>query len=91
MDKSAFDASEANNDELRLEFVGDNCDSLGAYLANEEIRIGDRIAVKCATWIYMDTTFYYVAECIINDKTILSFDNGLNNIIKYMNDHKSLF
>ena len=27
-DKSAFDASEANSKEIRLELVGDNCDAL---------------------------------------------------------------
>ncbi len=90
-DKSSFDSSEANSEELRLELVGDNCDSLGEILAKSDIREGDRITVKCSTWIYMDTTFYYVAEIKNKDKTFLSFDDGLQNIIKYMDDNKSLF
>lgn len=90
-DKSAFDSAEVNNEELGLELVGDNCDALGAFLAKEEICEGDSITVKCSTWIYMDSTFYYVAEIKIQDKTYLSFDDGLENIIKYMDDNKSLF
>ena len=90
-DKSAFDSSEADSEKLRLELVGDNCDALGKCLAKEEIREGDRITVKCSTWIYMDSTFYYVAEIKIQDKTFLPFDDGLKNIVKYMDDNKSLF
>ena len=89
--KSAFDSSEANSEEIRLELVGDNCNVLSEVLAKEEIREGDRITVKCSTWIYMDSTFYYVAEIKTQDQTLLSFDDGLENIIKYMNDNKSLF
>ena len=90
-DKSAFDSSEVNSEEIRLELVGDNCKSLSEVLAKEEIREGDRITVKCSTWIYMDSTFYYVAEIKNQDKIFLSFDDGLKNITKYVNDNKALF
>ena len=90
-DKSAFDSSEVNSEEIRLELVGDNCKALSEVLAKEEIREGDRITVKCSTWIYMDSTFYYVAEIKNQDKTFLSFDDGLKNITKYVNDNKALF
>ena len=90
-DKSAFDSSEKNSEEIRLELVGDNCDALGEFLTNEEIREGDKIIVRCSTWIYMDSTFYYVAELKTQNQTFLSFDNGLKNIIKYVNDNKALF
>ena len=90
-DKSAFDSSEANSEEIRLELVGDTCNILSEVLAKEEICEGDRITVKCSTWIYMDSTFYYVAEIKNQDKTFLSFDDGLKNIIKYVNDNKALF
>ena len=90
-DKSAFDSSESNNEELRLELVGDNCDVLGECLANNEMREGDKLAVKCSTWIYMDSTFYYIAEIKGGEKTFLSFDDGLKNIIKYIGNNKSLF
>ena len=89
--KSAFDSSEANSEEIRLELVGDNCKALSEVLAKEEIREGDRITVKCSTWIYMDSTFYYVAEMKNQDKMFLSFDDGLKNITKYVNDNKALF
>ena len=90
-DKSAFDSSKVNSEEIRLELVGDNCKALSEVLAKEEIREGDRIAVKCSTWIYMDSTFYYVAEIKNQDKIFLSFDDGLKNITKYVNDNKVLF
>ena len=90
-DKSAFDSSEVNSEEIRLELVGDNCKALSEVLAKEEIREGDRITVKCSTWIYMDSTFYYVAEMKNQDKIFLSFDDGLKNITKYVNDNKALF
>ena len=89
-DKLAFDSSEVNSEEIRLELVGDNCNVLSEALAQEEIREGDRITVKCSTWIYMDSTFYYVAELETQGRTLLSFDDGLNNIIEYVNN-KSLF
>ena len=88
-DKSAFDSSEVSSEEIRLELVGDNCNVLSEVLAKEEIREGDRITVKCSTWIYMDSTFYYIAELKTQSQTILSFDEGLKNIIKYVNDNKS--
>ena len=80
-----------NSEEIRLELVGDNCKALSEVLAKEEIREGDRITVKCSTWIYMDSTFYYVAEIKNQDKIFLSFDDGLKNITKYVNDNKALF
>ena len=90
-DKSAFDSSEMNSKEIRLELVGDNCKALSEVFAKEEIREGDRITVKCSTWIYMDSTFYYVAEIKNQDKIFLSFDDGLKNITRYVNDNKALF
>jgi hypothetical protein len=89
-DKTDFDSYEKNSDEIKLELVGDNCNVIKEVLANEEIRKGDKITVKCSTWIYMDSTFYYIAEIKNKDKTFLSFDYGLKNIIKYINDNKSL-
>ena len=90
-DKSAFDSSEMNSKEIRLELVGDNCNVFSEFLAKEGIYEGDRITVKCSTWIYMDSTFYYVAELKTQSQTVLSFNDGLKNIIKYVNDNKSLF
>ena len=89
--KSAFDSSEANSEEIRLELVGDNCNVLSEGFAKEEICEGDRITMKCSTWIYMDSNFYYVAELKTQSQTFLSFDDGLKNIIKYINDNKALF
>ena len=90
-DKSAFDSSEVNSEEIRLELVGDNCNVFSEFLAKEEIYEGDRITVKCSTWIYMDSTFYYVAELKSQSQTFLLFDDGLKNIIKYVNNNKALY
>ena len=90
-DRSAFDLSEANSKEIRLTLVGDSCAALLEFFENKEICEGDKITVKCSTLIYMDTTFYYIAEMKFQDKTLLSFDDGLKNIIEYMDSNKSLF
>ena len=90
-EKSAFDPSESNNEKNRLELVGDNCDILEGYLVNNEICEGDKITVKCSTWIYMDSNFYYIAEIKGQEKMFLSFDDGLDNIVKYIENNKSLF
>ena len=89
-DKSTFDSSEANSEEIRLELVGNNCNVLSEVLAKEEICEGDTITVRCSTWIYMDSTFYYAAEIKNQDEIFLSFDDGLKNIINYINDNKAL-
>lgn len=89
-ERSAFDISETSNEKLRLELVGHNCDTLRTFLA-EEIHKGDTLAIKCSTWIYMDSQFYYVAEIRMQDKTILSFEDGLQNIIAYICNQRSLF
>ncbi|MBQ4648331.1 MAG: hypothetical protein IJB76_04135 [Clostridia bacterium] len=89
-DKSAFDPFESNKEKLILELVGDNCEALDKFLEKEEIREGDKITVKCSTWIYMDSTFYYVAEIKIQGETYLTFDDGLKNIRNYMDGNKSL-
>ena len=90
-DKSAFDSSEMYREVIMLELVGDNCNVLSEVLAKGEICEGDRITVKCSTLIYMDSRFYYVAELKTQSQTFLSFDDGLKNIIKCVNDNKSLF
>ena len=90
-DKSAFDSSEANSNEITLELVGDNCGAFRDFNAKGEIQEGEKISIKCSTWIYMDSTFYYVAEIKTQEKAILSFDDGLKNIIKYLNNNKSVF
>ena len=91
VERSDFEPFELNNEEIRLELVGDNCDILEEYLANNEILEGDKITVKCSTWIYMDSDFYYIAEIKGQEKTFLSFDDGLDNIVKYIGNNKSLF
>ena len=71
--------------------MGNNCDALSEILTKEEIRDGDKITVRCSTWIYMDSPFYYVAELKNQDKTFLSFNDGLKNIKEYIDNNKSFF
>ena len=88
-DGSTIDPS-AESDETRvLQLVGKNCSAIGEILANAEICEGDKITVKCSAWIYMDSPFYYVAEIKVQDKVYLSFEDGFQNIVKYMDDNKS--
>ncbi len=56
---------------------------------SEKIRL-ELVGDNCKVFS-MDSTFYYVAEIKTQSQTLLSFDDGLKNIIKYINDNKSLF
>jgi hypothetical protein len=88
---NGFDISESDTAEIRLQIIGENYSLLKDIFINEEIVTGTSIIVKCSTWIYMDTNFYYIAELKANEQTYLTFEDGLKNIIDYMDNNKSLF
>ena len=78
-------------DIIQLELIGENYNTLKEEFINKEISSGMYFEIKCSNWIYMDTNFYYIAELKTLDKIYLSFEEGLDNIIKYMNNNKSIF
>ncbi len=86
-----FDFYFYEEDIIQLELIGENYNTLKEEFINKEISSGMYFEIKCPNWIYMDTNFYYIAELKILDKIYLSFEEGLDNIIKYMNNNKSIF
>lgn len=86
-----FDFYFYEEDIIQLELIGENYNTLKEEFINKEISSGMYFEIKCSNWIYMDTNFYYIAELKILDKIYLSFEEGLDNIIKYMNNNKSIF
>jgi len=56
----------------------------------ESLEYGKEITVRSSLLTYMDTRFYYVAEVIMDGVTYLDFDTGLNNIVKIMDENRSV-
>lgn len=57
----------------------------------QSIQMGDEIQIRASNWIYMDGTFFYVAELKYQGIQYLYFEDGLQNIITMMDEKKSLF
>lgn len=55
------------------------------------IEVGDKLQVRSTWWVYGDRDWRYIAEIKLNNTVYLGFDEGLQNIIDYMNANKSLF
>lgn len=87
---SMFDKAEHELELIRLSLVGDNYDNLKNAFIDEEIIFGTILTIKTSTLIYMDATFYYIAALEAEGITYLSFNDGLTNIVNYMNKNKSL-
>lgn len=76
---------------VQLELIGGNYEALKETFANGEISSGTHLEMKCSNWIYMDTNFYYIAELKTPDKVYLPFEEGLRNIVEYMDQNVSIF
>ncbi len=48
------------------------------------------IEFTASSFIYMDSNFFFVAAITYNDTEYLCFEDGIKNIQKYINEHKSL-
>lgn len=54
------------------------------------VSINTPIEITASNFIYMDSDFFLIAAGTYNETTFLSFADGIQNIRKYLNDHKSL-
>lgn len=54
----------------------------------DEIEKGTEITIRASNFIYMDNDFYYIAGIEFQGRTYLSFEQGLQNIVEYMDRHK---
>ena len=73
-----------------LEIRGDNFKEVCDNGLMEEIQPGDIIEVMASNWIYMDGNFFYIIGLSKDNKEYLNKDEGLQNLIDYMNENKSL-
>ena len=86
----AIDVLELFEQNLRFEILKSNVEILLETGFFDVVGIGDQISAKASRWIYMDGDFNYIAKVQISEKIYLQFEDGLQNIIDYMNANKSL-
>lgn len=75
---------------ITLEIIGDNVKEVCDNGLMEEIQSGDVIEVVTSNWIYMDGDFFYIIGLSKDNKEYLNKDEGLQNLISYMDENKSL-
>lgn len=75
---------------ITLEIIGDNVKEVCDNGLMEEIQPGDIIEVMASNWIYMDGKFFYIIGLSKDNKEYLNKDEGLQNLIVYMDENKSL-
>ena len=75
---------------ITLEIIGDNVKEVCDNGLMEEIQPGDIIEVVASDWIYMDGDFFYIIGLSKDNKEYLNKDEGLQNLIVYMDENKSL-
>ena len=74
---------------ITLEIIGDNINEACDNGLMEEIQSGDVIEVVASNWIYMDGDFFYIIGLSKDNKVYLNKDEGLQNLISYMDENKS--
>ena len=74
---------------ITLEIIGDNINKACDNGLMEEIQSGDVIEVVTSNWIYMDGDFFYIIGLSKDNKVYLNKDEGLQNLISYMDENKS--
>ncbi len=57
----------------------------------ENITSGNTIKVKMAPFIYMDTNYFFIIEIVYNNQIYLDEIEGLQNLIEFMKENKSIF
>ena len=55
-----------------------------------DYKLHDSLMVTVSSLIYMDTNFYYISSVTYNNKEYLNSETGLENIIKMMDENRSI-
>ena len=55
-----------------------------------DYKLHDSLMVTVSSLIYMDTNFYYISSVTYNNKEYLNSEIGLENIIKMMDENRSI-
>ena len=79
-------------DEYRFSFyiTEDNSRILADHGFYTFVSVNTPVEIMASSYIYMDTDFFWIAAVTCDERTCLPFDDGLQNIRDYMNEHKSL-
>jgi len=48
------------------------------------------IDITTSSFLYMDAEFFFIAAVTYNETEYLHFEDGIKNIVEFINDHKSL-
>ena len=56
----------------------------------EAVDVNTQIEITASSFIYMDSNFFFIAAVTYNESEYLRFEDGIQNIREYMNEHKSL-
>lgn len=86
----AFDADYLKEFEFLISALPPNNKILCENGFYENVSAGDKISIRTSNWIYMDTEFRFLAYVECNGVVYLNFEEGLANIVNFMNEHKSL-
>ncbi len=76
--KFTFDVTKENN-----QILVEN----GFY---ETVAVNTQIEITSSSLIYMDSNFFFIAAVTYNESEYLCFEDGIQNIQKYINAHKVL-
>jgi len=83
--KSSYDGSE---NIYFIQVIDSNTEILAQNGFFDEVSEGMTLSVRADFFMYMDNEFYFVASIECNGKTYLDFDQGMKNIVEYMNARK---
>ena len=56
----------------------------------EAVDMNTQIEITASSFIYMDSNFFFIAAVTYNETTFLTFEDGIQNIREFINEHKSL-
>ena len=76
--KFVFDITKENN-----QILAEN----GFY---DTVAMNTPIEITASSYIYMDSNFFFIAAVAYNETEYLNFEDGIQNIQEYINEHKSL-
>ena len=54
------------------------------------VSVNTPIEITTSSFIYMDSNFFFIAAVTYNETTFLTFEDGIQNIREFINEHKSL-
>ena len=56
----------------------------------DTVSLNTQIEITASSFIYMDSDFFFIAAVTYNETEYLHFEDGIQNIQEYINEHKSL-